>query len=282
MERIYDPELSQLYIDLRVKPPKHQAEAVQRVPTKRVREFGKESTPAGLLGMFQGRVSEISQIGLSDFEIGRILFANQQEAEAMRRFQMAIQQGNTRVYSYIGARHLVKGEMEKARIVLEKGSDSVAKDLLGYYHECMGDLSQATRTIEEAATMAAQEGNPEQGAMYKNLSQLLVRQGKYEQALKYGQAAARGGYPETYQIICAIYHLLGNDSMMCNALNEAVRYGYGPAIVASAVMLYESGEPRKAEENLALLQETGYTPTPEEESTLALVKAGGRLNTSIH
>lgn len=164
--------------------------------------------------------------------------------------------------------------------MLQKGTDSTAKALLSYCKEHTGDLGGATRTMEEAIAMATDEGNPEQGAMHANLSSLLAQQEKHEQALQHAWVAARGGFHETYQTICAIYHALGNDRMMCDALNEAVRYGYGPAIVASAIMLYESGEPRKAEENMALLEETGYTPTPEEQSQIALAKAAGRIDAS--
>ncbi len=281
MERIYNPELSQLYISLRAKPPRHQAEAIQRIPTGKVKEFGKDSTPAGLLRMFQNRIHEISQEGLSDFEIGRILFANQQEAE-MRYFQRAVQQGNTRAYAYIGGMHLAKGEMQEAYTALQKGTDSEAKLLLSNYQSQIGNLDEATRTIQEAIRMATQEENPAKGGMYKNLSTLLLQQGNHEQALEYAWPAARGGFPEAYQTICAIYHALGNDRLMCDALNEAARFGYGPAIVASAVMLYESKRPREAEENIALLQETGYTPTPEEKSQIAFAKAGGQIDQSIN
>ncbi len=281
MNRIYNPELSQLYITLRAKPPRHQAEAIQKVPTERVKTFGAESTPAGLIRMFQGRVHEISQENLSDFEIGRILFANQQEA-AMRHFQRAIQQGNMRAYSYIGTVHLTKGEMQEAHTALQKGTDSAAKALLSNYQGHIGNLGEATRTVQEAIAMATQEENPDKGAMYSNLSELLVQQGKHQQALEYAWPAARGGFSEAYQTICAIYHALGNDRLMCDALNEAAQFGYGPAIVASAVMLYEGGESKEAEENMALLKETGYIPTPEEQSQIAFAKAGGRLNLSVN
>ncbi len=281
MDRIYDQRLSQLYIDLRAKPPRHQAEAIQKVPTEKVREFGKDSTPAGLLRMFRDRLHEISQDNLSDFEIGRILFANQQEA-AMKYFQRAVQQGNARAYAYIGGMHLAKGGMQEAYTALQKGTDSEAKLLLSNYQSQIGNLDEATGTIQEAIRMATQEENPAKGGMYKNLSALLLQQGNHEQALEYAWPAARGGFPEAYQTICAIYHALGNDRLMCDALNEAARFGYGPAIVASVIMLHESGESKEAEENMALLEETGYMPRPEEQSQMAFAKAGGQVNQSIN
>lgn len=206
---------------------------------------------------------------------------------AKREFTYAIQldENNYKAYSALGSLLLRTGDVENAKINIEKALElspdyAIAIDNLGTVYLAQGDLEAAEHYFKKAV-----EINPNTHAAYYHLAQLECNRGNYPMCLTYvNKCLAWQGYSSyAYNLKGDALRLQGNEAAAIVAYKKAVEISpENLTPYANLAAIYES---RKDFELALDCYKTILSINPESEQTLLKVadmyQESGRYDDAI-
>lgn len=206
---------------------------------------------------------------------------------AKREFMYAIQldEDNYKAYSALGALLLRTGDVENAKVNIEKALElspdyAVAIDNLGSVYLAQGDLAAAEHYFKKAVAV-----NPNTHAAYYHLAQLECNRGNYPMCLTYvNKCLAWQGYSSyAYNLKGDALRLQGNEAAAIVAYKKAVEISpENLTPYANLAAIYES---RKDFELALDCYKTILSINPDSEQTLLKVadmyQESGRFDDAI-
>lgn len=271
-------------------PPEKARQIIEETPTAQLAEFARQNSPLGLIALFRHRLHEISQDGLSDYEIGRILDIQERIDEAEECYRKALEAGDMEAHANLGVILYNKGQREEAKRHFEAGTNSAAKNRLGDMVFKEKKFEEALAAYQEALALAHEEGvndfqigviHYEIANCYMSSTQSVKK--NWSEAIRHAQQAQKLGVLTGVFLEADIYFMLGQ-------FKDAPDLLYATAVIKRSGEAYfrlgivhMQDDGKFAQLCFDKAREYGYTITPENQelilqtmTSLAYTRAGSR------
>ena len=234
-----------------------------------LRRLLSADAPDEIVGRFCHRLKEVADLGLSTFEVGRVLLRQGNMTEAKKSFDAAIKTGDLRAHPELATIALLENKNQEAEQHLKIAIKNNIATYTAHLQLCLIYLrnQQHDKANEHGKLAMEQSKEPENLSIYLEIMKNLYA-GKLETKAEIAalEALAKKGYAPAIDLLIKLYQEENNDRAQQKTIEYQIKLGETKLYLTLGEMQLKAGQTKEAEITYRRAFKAGH---PEAAAALA-------------